>query len=358
MTVKAERLSLPIFVVGYQRSGTTLLQALLGSHPRIAAPPETYFMSRIADLADYYGDLADDEALRRALHDTLNPAVPLFATCGFDEDRLFERIRAGNRSYRALLEGVMADFAARRGKRRWCEKTPGQPAASVLALFPEAQIVHIVRDPRDVIASSLQTPWTRGNAAELARSWRRFTTENVQVGFRRGPEGFLQIRYEDLTRDPSAVLRVICAFLGEAFDPEMLTDLDRRGATIAPHAAPWQARALEPVVPSPQGSWRGRLSKQDRARIAALLHREITTLGYEPPGRGSIRAGRLLNSTSIARPALALRRSTRLRGVARDPERRYREMQLYMQEQAARVGARPERTPPGSSRRSAGSEAR
>jgi hypothetical protein len=72
MTENASPAGPPIFVVGHQRSGTTLLQALLGSHPNIASPPETYFVSRIADLADCYGNLGDDENLRRALHDTLN----------------------------------------------------------------------------------------------------------------------------------------------------------------------------------------------------------------------------------------------------------------------------------------------
>ena len=45
----------PIFVVGFQRSGTTLLQSLLGAHPRIAAPPEVHFFFRIYGLRDYWG---------------------------------------------------------------------------------------------------------------------------------------------------------------------------------------------------------------------------------------------------------------------------------------------------------------
>ena len=67
----------PIFVVGFQRSGTTLLQSLLGAHPRIAAPPEMHFVFRVAALADYFGDLADDDNLARALHETINPHVPI-----------------------------------------------------------------------------------------------------------------------------------------------------------------------------------------------------------------------------------------------------------------------------------------
>ncbi|MBV9254358.1 MAG: sulfotransferase, partial [Actinobacteria bacterium] len=121
----------PIFVVGYERSGTTLLQAMLGAHPHIAAPPELHYLLRIGELRDYYGDLADDASLRHALHDTLNPPLDILAGCGFDEDVLFEAARPTDRSYRALLQVVMDDFARRHGKARWSEKTPGQTARAV-----------------------------------------------------------------------------------------------------------------------------------------------------------------------------------------------------------------------------------
>src|SRR4051812_1404298 len=105
--------ALPIFVVGFQRSGTTLLQAMLGAHPAIAAPPETHFIFRIAGLADYYGDLADDTLLRRALHDAINPVMPVFEHCGFDEERLFMRAKRGKRSYRGLFDTILDDYAER-----------------------------------------------------------------------------------------------------------------------------------------------------------------------------------------------------------------------------------------------------
>src|SRR4051812_27934164 len=103
----------PVFVIGFQRSGTTLLQALLGSHRRIAAPPETYFFYRVAEQAEYFGDLSDDGNLRRALHEALNPPVDLFQHCGFDFEKLFERARRRRRTYGALFDTIMSDFAER-----------------------------------------------------------------------------------------------------------------------------------------------------------------------------------------------------------------------------------------------------
>src|SRR5437879_13590586 len=86
-----------------------------------------------------------------------------------------------------LLDVVMTDFAERHGKARWCEKTPTQPAEWVYWLFPDAQVVHIVRDPRNVVASSLETPWVRRSAGAVSREWRNFTLANIREGLRVGP---------------------------------------------------------------------------------------------------------------------------------------------------------------------------
>src|SRR5215212_1282793 len=100
----------PIFVIGFQRSGTTLLQALIGAHSRIAAPPETYYFFRVADQAAYFGDLSDSVRLRRALEEALEPPLDLFSDCGFDMERIYERARRGAPTYGALFDAIMSDF--------------------------------------------------------------------------------------------------------------------------------------------------------------------------------------------------------------------------------------------------------
>src|SRR4051794_19699469 len=208
----------PIFVVGYQRSGTTLLQSLLGAHPRIAAPPELHFILRVAYFGDYFGDLPDDETLRRALQGALTPPVDILAECGFDEAALFARAAAGPRTYAGLFAAIMDEYAERNGKERWAEKTPSQRPDDIWNLFPDALVVHIVRDAREVVASSVDMPWERRRAAAIARDLRHFTLESVERGRRAGAGQYLQVRYEDLTRAPEAVLRLICTFVGEDYE--------------------------------------------------------------------------------------------------------------------------------------------
>ena len=322
--------STPIFVVGFQRSGTTLLQSMLGAHPAIAAPPETYFVFRIAALRAYYGDLSDDDNLRRVLHDTIHPPLPLLAGLGLDEGRLFEVACTRSRDYATVLDVVMSEIAHQWGKRRWSDKSPGQPAHAVLAMFPHAQVVHIVRDPRDVIASSLETPWTSGSARQIARQWRHFTLACLRTGVESGPRRYLMVRYEDLTREPEVVLRRICHFLDEAFHPHMLDPEERRqSGTVTAAAAPWQARALNPVTSDRQGRYARVLTPWQRASVASVVRGELAALGYEPARSRTVAVGAVVNAARAVEDLPGIVRRARLR---RDftPARHYEEVQRFL----------------------------
>src|SRR5947208_4053864 len=112
----------PIFVVGAHRSGTTLLQALLGAHPRIGAPPEVDFYGRVWVRRDEFGDLADDAALKAVVEFTLNRRT--LQEAGFDVASVYPRAFSGVRTYAAVLRVVMTDFAFQHRKLLSCEKTP------------------------------------------------------------------------------------------------------------------------------------------------------------------------------------------------------------------------------------------
>ena len=325
----------PIFVVGYQRSGTTLLQSMLGAHSRIASPPEGYFFYRVADHAEHLGDLADDGNLAWALHIALNPAVDIFAGAGFDEQRLLERLKGGPRTYRALIDTILTDFAERHGKARWSEKSPGQPIDAFFGLFPDARVIHILRDPRDVVASSLRAPWSDPDALGLARDWRGFVLRTIRRGLEIGPAQYLQVRYEDLTRDPVAVMRLVCGFVDEDFEATMVDDPSRRTGAVAAVAGEWQGRALDSVEPAREGRWRERLSRTDQMRVNAVVGPMLGALGYVEPGpRASALSSQLRIRESLHRGRERLRRPA----PPLSPAERYRLTQTFLEQQARRVG--------------------
>ena len=329
----------PIFVVGFTRSGTTLLQALLGAHPRIAAPPEMHFFQRILHLADYWGDLADDAVLHRVITETVQPPVPYLDQCGFEPDRIFERARQGPRTYATVLDAVLRDFTERQGKTRWSEKTPRQHPGLIWRLFPSAQVVHVIRDPRAAVASSVTKLGAFPDAVSAARSWLRFTMDTAVAGANHGPSHYLRIRYEDLSREPEPVLRLVFTFLGEDFDPGVLTDLSRRRPAVPEIAGSLLDSVLDPIRAPDDSSWRQVLPRSQRARVSALVGNVCPSFGYEAPRQSTMLAGRALNAVhgplDAARAAGARRRLSTL-----SPEMRY---QLSLREQVDRVERGAER---------------
>ncbi|MDX6286240.1 MAG: hypothetical protein QOG53_1725 [Frankiales bacterium] len=288
------------------------MQALIGAHPRIAAPPEIGFFGRVFAHRDSLGDLADDDVLRQVVAVALDRETLVEA--GFNADRVFERARAGPRTYAGLFAAIMADFAERQGKPRWCEKTPLQPAPWIWEQFPTAQLVHIVRDPRDSIASHAKLPWEVPDPVTLARKWRDFTAETMRVGAQRGPSSYLRIRYEDLAREPVDALSTVGTFLGETFDAAVVNDPERRRSTVMPVATGWLGKVLEPISAPEEGRWRTTLPRGVQLRIAPVLAPLLTPLGYPTPSKRETVAGRAIN---VLRSPPELGRRLAVRGLAR-----------------------------------------
>jgi len=327
----------PIFVAGSARSGTTLLQSALGAHPRIAAPPEIYFATRIWSLSDYYGDLRDDVALERAVRATLEFA--LLESLELDGAAVLAEAKAGPRTYGGLFETLMHHIAARRGKPRWSDKTPWQAPSVAWELAPDAQVIHIVRDPRDVVASSVEAPWIGERPLELARAWARFNRRAAREGAHAGPARYHRVRYEDLANDPETVLRLVCAFLEEEFDTAMLDPRARsESGTVVDAAAPWQDRVATPIKASRVGRYADVLSWRDRCLISPVLDRELEMFGYEVPRRRAVAVGWLLRPFELPSDVRRVTEHLRLRRHTA-PEERYELTMKLLDDSLRRVSA-------------------
>jgi hypothetical protein len=122
----------------------------------------------------------------------------------------------------AFLTTLFDDHARREGKSRWAEKTPGNiiHAARLFQLWPHATLIHIVRDPRDVLASLRQAKkWD--DPDYFADMWCKFlgAAEKAKQDPPWRQSQFLEIRYEDLVVDPETVMRGVIDFVGETWHP-------------------------------------------------------------------------------------------------------------------------------------------
>jgi hypothetical protein len=149
--------------------------------------------------------------------------------------------------------------------------------------------VHLVRDGRDAALSFLSVPrgiMTEGwghpkDAAGFARLWRTEVEAAQTLGRRVGPDRYLELRYEELVRDPAAQLERVCRFAALEFEPGMLDYVGRSDSARKPH----QQRLNQAPTVNVR-DWRTELDPAAEAAFEAAAGDLLAALGYETRSGG------------------------------------------------------------------------
>ena len=235
-----------IVVVGAPRSGTTLLRRILDAHPRVSCPPETYLLSAAARFLHEERFAA---GLRIGVLGGLGFA-------GFTEDEVLARLRA-------FAFGFLEDHARAQGKPRWAEKTAFDAFhldAIRRVVGGHVRFVCIQRHGLDVACSLRDLVDKTGGyvqelhrylqrdpepLAALAQAWVD-TAERVAALVQEDPAA-LDLRYEELVRDPEATVRRVLEHVGEPWEEGLLERAlgDEAGRILDEWAQTKLARKLE-----------------------------------------------------------------------------------------------------------------
>jgi len=289
----------PIFIVGHPRSGTTLLRLMLNAHSRIVIPPEAHIASFLRRCEGTYGPLVN-EANRRQVVERLVHKRRM-EEWGFEAEAMFARaMEAEPPTPGGVFAALMSLWTDKAGKPRWGEKTPGtyRFLPDVEAWFPDCQVIHIVRDGRDVAVSCLTPPFAdlydKGNVYEVAVRWRHAIHCCRRARSRLGPERFFELRYEDLTADPEAMVRRLCTFLHERFEPAMLDYHREAGRHVARGDKSFHQRTQGQVDRARVERWRQDAQPDFIACFEGIAGRELRDFGYAlsgitPPTRQQLR---------------------------------------------------------------------
>jgi len=191
-----------IFVVGAQRSGTTLFRLILDSHPRVVSPGEFDFLfDLVGDDAKppdvcKYAEWLSSHRIFLSHRLTIDPTL---GYCDLVKSFLRQKARAN----------CVLAINIHRGHQ------------NIPAFFPEAKYIHLVRDPRDVALSTIPMGWA-GNAyfgvdlwIETERCWDKLASNMDK-------SRILEIKYEDLISRSRETLRDVCKFIDVDFDEAML----------------------------------------------------------------------------------------------------------------------------------------
>jgi len=283
----------PFFVVGFQRSGTTLLRLMLDNHPDLAIPLDTVGLwARYEDRLAEYGNLATDAEVRRMVTDLLaEERIRLWEVPLTVESVLALRQRPG---FAGIIDAFHLAYAAAKGKRAWGDKDPGnmERIDRINRWFPAGKVIHIVRDGRDACLSQQQQDFGIQDLFDCASAWREQVEWVRRIGGVLGPERYFELRYEDLVTDAAQILQRLCAFLGVSWSPQMLEyhrDVKR--------SVPDEKRHLWPLLDQPPqkdnaGRWKQALSHGERVGFEKRAGSMLRAMHYEtlPVLTGAARA--------------------------------------------------------------------
>ena len=274
----------PIFVIGAERSGTTLLMTMLGCHPRIAVPEVAWFYPRFRPYLHTYGDLSHADNMKILLEEMIfglkTPFWDMKVNPRTIVDELMVLVKEA--SFAGAYDAILARFAKESGKPRWGEKTPYNLffAKEILEDFPNAQFVFITRDGRDASADYLASGFGPTNIYCAAEIWRMGQEAVAPWRAKLSADQWMDVSYEDLVANSETVLKRVCTFLGEAYDANMLnfhqTDIAKARGASRDHAPLGQ-----PVTTQFIGIYKDQLSKKEQRIFMAAAGTALIDAGYQ-----------------------------------------------------------------------------
>jgi hypothetical protein len=286
------------FVAGQAKSGTTLLVALLDSHPELLVLPEetAYFPTVLTKYAPRGRRAQFDYLTRQSLSNVLfggpckwgkrnyatfprEKFLQSFERAAFDpanahEDLLVLMVKA----YAATLERSVDTVT------RWVEKTPANRnhVRAIVSRFPDAKILVTLRDPRAILAAQI--------ALEKTRRTGRFSTYYVIAHWRvaaklarrvrNGEVSGLVVQYERLAHEPARTMQEVCEYLEINFDPNTVLTPTKIGRLWSGNSA---ARVnFSQISTEPVARWDRELSNDEIGWVEWHCRDLMPELGYEP----------------------------------------------------------------------------
>ncbi len=290
--IQTSQLNPHLFVGGCPRSGTTLLQRMLDSHPQLTIANDAHFIPRVLEIH------APQclESARRGEGIPLQPQLIAgtwdyhrFYRMGLEQNEVWQAA-AGADTYQTFVGKLFAALARRKGKRLAGEKTPDyvRHIPLLLGLFPQAKFIHIVRDGRDTALSLLNWStvdkgpgrlayWDQDPLATAALWWRQFVLCHADGS--RFASRYFYLRYEDLIDEPLLWLQRICDFLELPFDQGMAHFHEGK----ASHTGHGSAKSQ--WLPATKGlrDWRTQMPPQDQNLFSLLAGDALQLFDYALP---------------------------------------------------------------------------
>lgn len=275
---KSARSKAPVFVLGCGRSGTTLLYHMLLSSGNFAIYRTE---SNVINLLEpRFGDLRLDWNRRRLLKAWYDSRM--YSLSGLDKGPLEARVKAECRNGGDFLRIIMEEMARQQGVERWAECTPEHLLylARIKATIPNALIIHIIRDARDVALSMDKGFWIRPLPWDMNQRlpviglyWEWIVRRGREYGKKLGAD-YTEVHFEELVRQPHATLARLGRFIDQDLDYDCIQKVGI-GSVSEPNTSFESGAGFNPV-----GRWREKFPHEELKKFEGLIGTTLEELGY------------------------------------------------------------------------------
>ena len=296
--MSSTRSQAPVFVLGCVRSGTTWLYHMLLSAGNFAVYRTESNVFNV--LQPRAGDLRK-AANRRKLLDLWQP-TRMFQRTGLEISAIAPRIMEECQNGGDFLRIYMELIAQQQGVERWADCTPEHILYldQIHQTIPDALVIHVIRDGRDVALSTEKQKWIRtfswdkgGELLAAGMFWEWMVFHGRRAGQKLGPN-YKEVRYEDLVLRPQETLTELSSFVGQDLDYDQILK-SGIGSVSKPNTsfASGGNSASKEVEFNPVGRWKQALSEQAATELECAIGPALTELGYPlstPAPSGQLRA--------------------------------------------------------------------
>ncbi|MEM8908791.1 MAG: sulfotransferase [Bacteroidota bacterium] len=273
-----------LYIIGVGRSGTSMLMTLLNGHSQIAFTPETHF------LRFYFGTAHIQQQYEaqgpRAFQQTLEKDV-YFKRLKLSAAQLLEPYLNEERPFDLsnFYLHLLGQYLQRKGKTFIGDKDPRyiDYLPIVKQVCPQAKIIHIYRDPRDIMLSKMKADW-----AAHRPYWLNAMISQIQMknGRKAAQELFgdqyYELAYETLLSNPEASLSRLLNFLGLSFEPAMLDLTQSAKELVDESELQWKDNTFKPLMNTNSQKWLTKLSPKQIRCIEIICKEWFEKLAYTP----------------------------------------------------------------------------
>lgn len=265
----------PFFIIGCGRSGNTLLRSMLVAGGQVAIPPESYVWPRVIRIFKTYNFLPWEKVCSLIIAEF--EAYKEFYTWEvnlFEAHQKARQLEGKNRTLSNIINEVYKAYQIERSGniKRWGDKTPINTLYidKILKVYPKAKFVHIVRDPKDVVCSSVKAKIYK-NYQEAANAWKNFETSVYKLKKKILTSQYHKVKYENLVNNTEEELKLLSKFLGVDYSESMLYFYKMKDELGDVKYQKHHENIGKPVSNESIGKWKKTLNNDEVSMINEIL---------------------------------------------------------------------------------------